>query len=152
MLCLVLLPVTYLGDVTLIDHKHHANQDEKETAEKLYDFYSEEYAIITFKLPAIHCSSCIWLLEKLERLIPGIERSTVNFLKKQLTICFNPQEIKLSNIANKLNSLGYEPELSLAGTGESSKKDNRQLIWKLAIAGFCFRRVSRWIYKRSMSC
>ena len=115
--------------------------DNKETAEKLYDFYSEEYAIITFKLPAIHCSSCIWLLEKLERLIPGIERSTVNFLKKQLTICFNPHEIKLSNIANKLNSLGYEPELSLAGTGERTKKDNRKLIWKLAMAGFCFGNV-----------
>ena len=67
--------------------------DDPETLEQLLDFSDGKTARIRFILPQIHCASCIWLLENLTRLHPGIQQSTVNFLKKEAHVIFSEKEI-----------------------------------------------------------
>lgn len=107
---------------------------------RLLTFSSSNLSKVIFQLPGIHCASCIWLLENLRRLNSGVLQAEVNFGRKQVTIDFDPALLKLSQLATLLASVGYAPAISLDDGQESVKgigSDN-QLIYKLAVAGFCF--------------
>ena len=116
--------------------------DNEEIQSQLTDYTSPQLTKITFKIPAIHCSSCIWLLEHLHTLRPGIVMSRVNFIKKEVSIDFQPQEISLKTVVELLATLGYEPEINLGNASEKkSKKINRSLYLQIGVAGFCFGNV-----------
>lgn len=53
--------------------------DAPETRARLVDFSDARLTRFTFRLPAIHCIACVWLLENLFQLQPGIGSSQVNF-------------------------------------------------------------------------
>lgn len=112
-----------------------------EIAAKLVNYQDNEKTIVTFYLPSIHCSSCIWLLEHLNTLDSGILESRVDFLKKQVYLQFNQNHTTLQQIAQLLTTIGYEPLISLQDVVNNgiSKKD--KLIPKIAVAGFCFGNV-----------
>ena len=113
--------------------------DDKNVQQKLIEFRSETQSQVSFYLPQMHCSSCIWLLEKLNQLNPHIISSRVNFLKKEITIVFNEQNTSLKSIAELLTQIGYEPHISLHDVaGKEIKKYDKSRIYKLGIAGFCF--------------
>src|SRR5215472_4289273 len=46
--------------------------DEPDLQERLLDFTDGKISRVTFKIPAIHCIACVWLLENLFRLNAGI--------------------------------------------------------------------------------
>lgn len=50
--------------------------------EKLTEFNDGKHQIATLTIPHIHCSSCIWILENLNKLNPNITASQVNFGKE----------------------------------------------------------------------
>lgn len=114
--------------------------DEPEVRAKLLSFDSADVARITFAVPAIHCISCVWLLEKLQALDPGIIHAEVVFTQKVINITYNPTKTSLARVAALLSSLGYTPNISLEGKSRPAS-GNRSLIFKLAIAGFGFGNV-----------
>ncbi len=110
--------------------------DEQSVKQKLLLFDSLTYSSVQFYVPSVHCISCIWLLENLQRLNAGVIKSEVNFGRKQVTIHFKPSIITLGGVARLMASVGYAPSISLE---ERTKPvSNRSLLQKLAIAGFCF--------------
>jgi len=114
--------------------------DAPDIRKKVIEFDSPTFARVQLYVPAIHCASCIWLLEHLERLNEGILKSEVNFARKTVWINFNPQKIVLSTIGNLLAKVGYTPQISLEK--ETKKKTtDYALVTKLALAGFCFGNV-----------
>lgn len=116
--------------------------DNPDISQKLLEFENETLGKYTFTLPDIHCSSCVWLLENLNRLHQGVQQVRVNFLKKQATVVFNKQHITFKELAVLLDSIGYTPTLSLQnleGKGEAAQRN--PLIKWLAVAGFCFGNV-----------
>lgn len=113
--------------------------ENEEVVTKLVHFSEGTQKHITFYLPQMHCSSCIWLLEHLPKLNKGIISSKVNFLKKEVTIVFDSGKIGLKIIAELLTGIGYEPHISLNDfSGNKIKKYDRSRIYKIGIAGFCF--------------
>ena len=113
--------------------------DEPAVREKLVDFSDGKSSRATFTVPSIHCVACVWLLENLFQLKPGIGRSTVNFPKKEVAIQFENARIALSELVALLASLGYEPTLSFGSLeGAKPKPAFRKLILQLGLAGFSF--------------
>lgn len=114
--------------------------DDPKVAAGFLDFSSEELAKVTFFCPAIHCSSCIWLLEQLYRIQPGILESRVDFPKKQVYLSFDPRELSLREVAELIHKLGYAPDLTLHSLNAKKEKPqtNKKLLIQLGIAGFCF--------------
>jgi len=113
--------------------------DDESVVEKLLDFSDADIASVTFFVPSIHCSSCIWLLEKVYEVDPGISSSRVNFVKKEVRITFNRAKISLRRVVELFASIGYEPQISLQSLeGYKNKKHNRSLYYKIGIAGFAF--------------
>src|SRR5690606_9992720 len=116
--------------------------DEEEITKKLIDFKSDTITKITFFVPAIHCSSCIWLLENLYKINSAISSSRVDFTKKQANITFQHHEISLREVVKLLINIGYEPIITLQDVVKEQKKvNNDALIRKIAVAGFCFGNV-----------
>lgn len=115
--------------------------DEKNIRKKILTFDSDNFARVTFYAPAIHCISCIWLLENLQKIDKGILRSEVNFARKTVTIDFDPNHIKLSRLAGLLGSVGYAPRINLDADDGTKPAADRSLVFKLAVAGFCFGNV-----------
>lgn len=120
-----------------IDGKYDFLDNEK-ILEKLLEFHEEHTAVISLTIPHIHCSSCIWILENLQKLEPGIRTSMVNFNEKTVRITYNSDEVGLKKIVNMLSSIGYEPYISLENYETGVKKEDRTLTYKLGVAFFCF--------------
>jgi Cu+-exporting ATPase len=113
--------------------------DEPAVREKLVDFSDGKTTRVTFTVPSIHCVACVWLLENLFQLKPGIGRSVVNFPKKEVAIQFEDARVTLSELVALLASLGYEPTLSFGSLeGTQPKPAYRKLILQLGLAGFSF--------------
>ena len=123
------------------DAQTYAYLDEKEVRRKLMEFESDDLSKITFYIPSIHCVSCIWLLENLRSIEPGVLHTEVNFSQKKVTLDFHPGKVALSRIAQLLSSLGYAPRISLRAEAAERPGIDRSLILKVAVAGFCFGNV-----------
>jgi len=129
-----------------IQRRTHREQflflDEPSVREKLVDFSDGKTNRVTFQVPTIHCIACVWLLENLFRLNPGIGRTRVNFPRKEVSIQFKAAEVTLSEVVALLASLGYEPSLSFGSLdGPKPKSSSRRLLLQLGLAGFAFGNV-----------
>lgn len=116
---------------------HFEYLDEESIITQLINYKDEDNTIVTFYIPSIHCSSCIWLLEHLYKINAAIFSSRIDFLKKEVTISYKHKQVSLREVVQILSNIGYEPLISLQDVvKEKSNSVNKQLIWKIAIAGF----------------
>ncbi len=126
----------------IVHHQKYAYLDNDEVKQKLYSFYELGLAKVTFYIPAIHCISCIWLLEHLCRLNTGVKQSAVNFVEKTISISFNTTEISLRQLVELLASIHYIPEISLQSIDNKPVKNQyKPLLYKIGVAGFIFGNV-----------
>ena len=120
----------------------YAYLDMEEIREKLLDFSDGGVSKVSLFVPGIHCASCIWLLEHLNTLNPGIIHSNVNFPKKTASITFKDDEISLRQLVELMASIHYVPEITL---DQLDKKEgtsaSRDLLIKIGIAGFSLMNV-----------
>lgn len=113
--------------------------DDKNIQQKLVSFKDKQQTNITFYLPQIHCSSCLWLLENVHKMNRGIISSRVNFTKKELFIVFDHDITSLKEVVITLTSIGYEPHISLNDINTKKVSIiNKNRAIKIGIAGFCF--------------
>lgn len=113
--------------------------DDEAVREKLIDFRDGEQARATFYIPAIHCASCLWLLENLYKFNPAILASKVNFVSKEVFIHFRESEMSLRQVVELLDSIAYTPAINLSNLdgGEKPVVD-RSFYYKFGVAGFAF--------------
>jgi Cu+-exporting ATPase len=112
------------------------------TVKKLVQFSSDAQTNVTFSLPQMHCSSCVFLLENLHRIERGITKSQVNFQRKEVFIIFDPTVISLRKVVELLAFIGYEPLISLKdGTEKKATSFNKRQIYQIGVAGFCFSNI-----------
>ena len=120
----------------------YAFLDKEEVQTKLYEFREGSIAKVTFYVPVIHCISCIWLLEHLNKLNKGILNSTVNFITKKVTITFNKEEISLRQLVELLVAIHYIPDISQQTLEKKQEAPgDKSLLYKIGVAGFVFGNV-----------
>lgn len=129
------------SDQSIIDHSQlkiepYLYLDEPKIREKLCRFEDGDYSRISIHLPAIHCSSCIYLLENLAAVEEGITKVQVYFSKKEADIQFNNAKISLSQIAAILDYIGYRPDFKTHL--DPNRKPRNTLLLQLGVAGFFF--------------
>ena len=118
--------------------ERYAYLDNEEIVSSIIDFSESGIATVHFFIPSIHCSSCLWLLEKLYKIEPGIQRSDVSFTKKEIFITYQQSVISLRRIVELLSSLGYAPSIQLDKTNKKEQHaTDRSVYYKIALAGFC---------------
>lgn len=115
--------------------------DNADIVERLIDFQDENVQVVNLYIPHIHCSSCIWILENLNRLLPSVISSQVDFPKKNLQVSYRSDHLRLKELVILLARIGYEPNISLDNYEKKERKKDRSLIYKLGVAGFAFGNV-----------
>ncbi len=116
----------------------YAYLDQPDIEKQLLEFNDDTTKVVNFYIPNIHCSSCIWVLENLDKLNENISHSEVNFPTKNVRITFKADKISLRQIVEILASIAYPPLISLDDLNKDKKKSNKKLLYQLAIAGFSF--------------
>nr|WP_321410329.1 heavy metal translocating P-type ATPase metal-binding domain-containing protein [uncultured Carboxylicivirga sp.] len=114
--------------------------DQEDIKKSVLDFYDGSVARVKLYIPSIHCSSCIWLIENLHQLHKGVINSSVNFNRREASVTFNEEELKLSELMVLLSSINYKPHIKTEEQKKAVKK-SRKLIVKLGVAGFVFGNV-----------
>ena len=141
-----------LAQIKPVRSDKYAYLDNNEIAKQLYHFTDGDHTIITFYIPGVHCSSCMWLLEHLHRINKGITESRLNFTTKEVTIHFSKSKVSLRKIVELLTTIGYEPYISLDEANKKETKNyNRQRIYKLGVAGFCFGNIMMMSFPEYLS-
>ncbi len=115
--------------------------DNKSVIDSLLEFEDDSIQMVTLYIPHIHCSSCIWVLENLNKLNVNIVTSQVNFSKKSVRITYKKEFITLQEVVVLLCSIGYDPYISLDDSKKSTSKKDYSLLFKLVTAGFAFGNV-----------
>lgn len=115
--------------------------DDEKIKTQLVSFKDDKQEHVTFYLPQIHCSSCLYLLENLHRVNPGIISSKVNFTRKEVDVIFLVEQTNLRKVVETLSGIGYEPYISLNDLSEKRPAINKSMVYQVGVAGFCFGNV-----------
>lgn len=124
-------------------HTHFEVLDDSDVASELIDYRDEDQTKITFYVPNIHCSSCVWLLERLPVIMDAVRETRVDFLNRSLHVTFDTGAISVAKLAQTLSSIGYAPDIELGKQQDNGTqhRSNRSLYVKLGVAGFVFGNV-----------
>ena len=126
--------------------------EDSSITERLTDFKDGDNISVRLYIPNIHCTSCVWLMENLFKLDDGIAKSSVNFLKRELSVTYNESQTSLRAIAELLSSIGYEPEFRLENLDKKKPlRPNRRLWLKLGVAGFSFGNIMLFSFPEYLS-
>ena len=92
-------------------------------------------AVARFAVPALHCASCVWLIERLGRVDSRIGRTEVDLLRRTVTVAFDASRIRLSEVAAAMARVGYEPLLVGERPAPVTAR-RRRLYAQMGVAGF----------------
>ncbi|MCA9134908.1 MAG: heavy metal translocating P-type ATPase, partial [Planctomycetales bacterium] len=87
-------------------------------------------------LQGLHCSACAWLIERAAAQEAGLRMARVKMSDHTVQLVYDPQTIKLSEIAKFLDSLGYQLSPFDKTREKHLQAENRRLLIQIAIAGF----------------
>lgn len=90
---------------------------------------------ITLITDGMHCAACAWLIQNALQTNPAVAVVNANAITGRVDIRWNPERESLSELCRQLSSLGYRPYLSMNGTYEREKRQERnRLLLKLGLA------------------
>ncbi len=112
-------------------HRDHAGLDD---ADRLAE-HGFSPGQVVLRLSGLHCAACVWLLERLPKVLPGVERARVDFGKATLELRYDPARIPLSRIADFVFDLGYPARLVAAEAEADARKRARAQLWRIGVTG-----------------
>ncbi len=89
-------------------------------------------------LTGVHCSACVWLVEKMPRLVPGVLEARLDLGRAIVRVVWQDDRVALSKVAAVLATLGYPPHPARdARTRLLRTQEDRTQLTRLAVAGAC---------------
>lgn len=94
------------------------------------------YRSVDWYLEGVHCSACVWLVERLPRVLPGVIESRLDLGRAVVSVTFDPNKVRLSQVAQTLDRLGYPPHpFRSQQHRELRRREERNMLVRLAVAG-----------------
>jgi Cu2+-exporting ATPase len=92
---------------------------------------------LSLQIDGMHCAACAWLLDNSLRQLDGIRDIQVNAGSARAEIRFDPAQVSVSRVLERIYALGYEPRpLSFTPGGPPWLAERRTALKRLAVAGF----------------
>jgi len=87
-------------------------------------------------LEGVHCASCVWLVERVPMLLPGVVRAELNVRRSLARVEWDEKAVPLSTIARGLDRLGYPPHPFRGVRAEEvRRREDRAMLGRVGIAG-----------------
>ena len=90
-----------------------------------------------FAIQGLHCGACAWLIENAANRTDGWVHARVKMSSHTVGVVYRDAKISLVEIARTLARLGYQPIPLTDSDDEPTRRENRHLLGKIAVAGFC---------------
>lgn len=91
--------------------------------------------LIAWYLEGLHCPACVWLVEQLPRLLPGVRWARLDLGTAQLRVAYDPQHASPAAQARLLASLGYRARPFRAdAVTRALAAEQRSLLVRVAVA------------------
>ncbi len=98
-------------------------------------------------LEGITCAACIWLNEQHVGRLPGVTAVDINYATRRARVRWDESRIKLSDILAAIAAIGYRAyPYDAAKNEEISRKERRDALWRLWVAGFGMMQVMMYAY------
>lgn len=98
---------------------------------------SENEREASLLLEGITCAACIWLNEQHLSRQDGVTAVDINYATRRARVRWDESRIKLSDILAAIAAIGYRAyPYDAARSEEISKRERRDAIWRLWVAGF----------------
>lgn len=90
-----------------------------------------------FIVEGIHCTACIWLIEKVVGRLPGVSTARVNFTTNRMTVSWKSGLSSMEDIVRTVYGVGYRcvPYDTTKGA-ELLEKGKRELLSRVAVGAF----------------
>jgi Cu2+-exporting ATPase len=87
-------------------------------------------------LEGVHCAACVWLVEKVPLVIPGVAECRLDVGRSLATVIWDSGQTQLSSIARFLDSIGYPPHpFHGVEARDMERREDRSLLIRIAVAG-----------------
>ncbi|MEO8335823.1 MAG: heavy metal translocating P-type ATPase [bacterium] len=87
-------------------------------------------------LEGVHCASCVWLVERVPLLVPGVVRAELNIRRSLVRIEWSRTDVPLSAVARALDRLGYSPHPFRGVTRDAMRRrEDRAMLSRIGVAG-----------------
>lgn len=87
-------------------------------------------------LEGVHCSACVWLVERVPLVVPGVTRAELEVGRALAHLAWDPTQTSLSVIARFLDTLGYRPHpFRGVHADRMRRRENRAMIARIGVAG-----------------
>ena len=87
-------------------------------------------------LEGVHCSACVWLLEKLPRVLAGVIEARLDMRRATLRVTWDERTVSLSAIARTLDSFGYLPHAGRDVEAHAARqREDRRFLIRIGVAG-----------------
>jgi Cu2+-exporting ATPase len=107
----------------------YAHYDEPEFQTR----YAPDGQRCTLYLDGVHCAACVWVMDQLPRVMPGVRASRLEFATQRLHLEWDPAATSLSAIGGMLHQLGY-PSHPLNEADAAERRRKRSDLLRLAIS------------------
>ena len=98
-------------------------------------------------LEGITCAACIWLNEQHIGKLPGVIAVDINYTTRRARVRWDESRIKLSDILTAIAAIGYRAfPYDAAKNEEISRKERRDAMWRLWVAGFGMMQVMMYAF------
>lgn len=84
----------------------------------------------------VHCSACIWLIEKVTSHIDGVASSRLNFSTHRLKVRWDGEKTSLKEIISRVGAVGYRATPYDPTIEAPLEKRRDDAVIRLAVAGF----------------
>jgi Cu+-exporting ATPase len=121
----------------LTTHKDSLNFDSESFQKRFVQTLNNGLKKVDLIIEGIHCAACVWLNEKVLHDTSGVVQASINFTNNKAQIVWNEDEIKLSSIIQKIQSIGYNAyayDSQIAD--EQASKAKRDYFIKMMVAVF----------------
>lgn len=124
------------------DDETYASFDDPQFTQLYTKVQSGTLREVDLFVEGVHCAACVWVLEKLPSLLPGVVRAELNYGDRSLRITWDSQSLPLSKIGATLADLGYPPHpADVTREASIEAASDRTLLARIGVAGAAFGNV-----------
>ncbi len=97
---------------------------------------AREVARVELYLEGVHCAACVWLIERLPRVLPGVLEARLDLGRQVASVTFDPGAVALSEVARRIDGFGYpvHPHRAAAAR-DARRREDRAALARIAVAG-----------------
>jgi len=87
------------------------------------------------RVAGMHCAACVWLLERLPTIIPGLTTCRVEFGRQRLQLTWSPAVTSLSAIVRRIHAFGYRVHPASTSDEADGRSEDKRALVRIGVAG-----------------